>query len=151
MQLDHKHLALVQELCRRLPRFASLRGRRERPSCCCGGLRFFRRRSDSPTRRDPQSPPPPRPTAGGALASAQELNFEKAKTLAQGRELAQALAQARDAIHAESVARRQDVALAVKGLEELIPELQDSGGWAGHRGSQAPARPLRCLGHPSGP
>jgi len=54
-----------------------------------------------------------------AVSLQHELNFEKAKTTAQGRELSQAIAASREALGNETSSRRHEVGLVAKGLEEL--------------------------------
>merc|ERR1719313_2517275 len=60
-----------------------------------------------------------------ATAMLHELNFEKARFSAQGRELAQAVASTREALASETMARRNEVGAATKSLEELRRSLTD--------------------------
>eukprot|EP00931_Biecheleriopsis_adriatica_P117518 TRINITY_DN93022_c0_g1_i1.p1 TRINITY_DN93022_c0_g1~~TRINITY_DN93022_c0_g1_i1.p1 ORF type:complete len:2197 (-),score=654.97 TRINITY_DN93022_c0_g1_i1:112-6702(-) len=54
-----------------------------------------------------------------AAALQQEVNFEKAKAAAQGRELSHSMTQLKDALGSESVARRDEVAVAVKSVQDM--------------------------------
>jgi len=54
-----------------------------------------------------------------SAALQQELNFEKAKAAAQGRDLNQSLTELKDALSQEALARREEVALAVKSLGDV--------------------------------
>merc|ERR1719421_1422785 len=54
-----------------------------------------------------------------------ELNFEKARFSAQGRELAQAVASTREALASETTARRNELGAMTKSLEELRNSLTD--------------------------
>lgn len=58
----------------------------------------------------------------------QELNFEKARAAAQGRELAQAFSQTRDAMNSETVARRQEIANIAKGTDEASLAFREGDG-----------------------
>merc|ERR1719443_1180549 len=60
-----------------------------------------------------------------AAAMLHELNFEKARFAAQGRELAQAVASTREALASETTARRNEVGAATKSLEELRSSLTE--------------------------
>eukprot|EP00913_Durusdinium_trenchii_P001290 g1189.t1 len=52
----------------------------------------------------------------------QELNFEKAKIAAQGRDLSQSITQLKDAILSESNARRDELDAALKSFEQVVGE-----------------------------
>ncbi|CAK9117096.1 unnamed protein product [Durusdinium trenchii] len=54
----------------------------------------------------------------------QELNFEKAKIAAQGRDLSQSITQLKDAILSESNARRDELDAALKSFEQVVGEVQ---------------------------
>ena len=60
-----------------------------------------------------------------AAAMLHELNFEKARFAAQGRELAQAVASTREALASETTARRNEVSAVIKSLKELRSSLRD--------------------------
>merc|ERR1719313_3098190 len=60
-----------------------------------------------------------------AAAMLHELNFEKARFAAQGRELSQAVASTREALASETTARRNEVGAVTKSLEELRSSLTD--------------------------
>jgi len=63
-----------------------------------------------------------------ATALQHEFNFEKAKSTAQGRELSQAIAAAREALNNEMAARRHEFSLVSKGVEELRESLVEEAG-----------------------
>merc|ERR1719160_1933304 len=54
-----------------------------------------------------------------------ELNFEKQRFSAQGRELSQAVASTREALASETMARRNELSAVTKGLEELRSSFVD--------------------------
>lgn len=54
----------------------------------------------------------------------QELNFEKAKIASQGRDFAQSIVQLKDAIMAESGARRDELDVALKSFQQLANTVQ---------------------------
>eukprot|EP00930_Biecheleria_cincta_P066726 TRINITY_DN5298_c0_g3_i1.p1 TRINITY_DN5298_c0_g3~~TRINITY_DN5298_c0_g3_i1.p1 ORF type:complete len:2213 (-),score=650.15 TRINITY_DN5298_c0_g3_i1:79-6645(-) len=54
-----------------------------------------------------------------AMALQQEVNFEKAKTAAQGRDIAQNMAQLKEVMGMELATRKDEVAFAVKGVQEM--------------------------------
>merc|ERR1719301_76852 len=60
-----------------------------------------------------------------AAAMLHDLNFEKARFAAQGRELSQAVASTREALASETTARRNELGAMTKTLEELRNSLTD--------------------------
>jgi len=76
------------------------------------------------------------------VAVQHELNFEKAKTAAQGRELGQAISAAREALQGETSARRHEISLMTKGLEEVRDSLTEEA----HLRDRAEARLLEQIG-----